>query len=133
MSDILKSLEVADTGTLEVMDNTGMQPLVVNGVPVTIEGFGPGSEQYAKAQAMIDSAAQARTFAALRGKASKDNGAEARNLQARKLAMCTHRINGLGEINPLDVYTNPKLGYITNQFAKYIEDWGNFSPVSSKS
>ena len=126
----LSAFEASDTAVLEVL-NQKEEPLMVDGQPVTIELYGPGSTQYAKAQAKIDSASQARAFAAIRGKVAKDGPDEARRLQAEKLAACTAKINNF-PVTPLDLYSNPKLGYITNQVAKFVEDWSAFLAPSSK-
>jgi len=127
----LTAFEAADTGILEVQNQKDDGPLLFNGQPVTIELYGPGSEQYAKAQSKVESASQARLFAAARGKA-KDAAAEARKDQIDKLVACTKAINNF----PLpggaaSLYQNRKLGYITHQVSRYLEDWGNFlSPVA---
>ena len=126
----LSAFEASDTAVLEVL-NQKEEPMLVNGQPVTIELYGPGSTQYAKAQAKIDSASQARAFAAIRGKVAKDGPDEARRLQAEKLAACTARISNF-PVTPLDLYSNPKLGYITNQVAKFVEDWSAFLSAASK-
>lgn len=126
----LSAFEASDTATLEVL-NQKEEPLLVDGQPVTIELYGPGSTQYAKAQAKIDSASQTRAFAAIRGKVSKDGPEEARKLTAEKLAACTARINNF-PVAPIDLYNNPKLGYITQQVAKFVEDWGAFLAPSTK-
>lgn len=122
--------EAADTGILEVL-NQKEEPLLFNGAPVSIELYGPGSEQYVKAQAKLDSASQARAFAAIRGKVSKDPN-ESRNQTIEKLVAVTKSINNF----PLSggaqaLYANPRLGYITAQVAKFIEDWGNFPSAST--
>ena len=123
--------EASDTATLEVV-NQKDEPLIgANGQPVTIELYGPGSSQYTRAQAKIDTASQTRAFAAIRGKTLKDGPDEARRLQAEKLAACTAKINNF-PVTPLDLYSNPKLGYITNQVAKFVEDWSAFLSAASK-
>jgi hypothetical protein len=128
----LSQFEAADSAVLEVQTAKKDGPLLFDGKPVTIELCGPGSEQYAAAQAKIDSASQARAFAAIRGKVSKDISGENRRLQAEKLAACTKALNNFPiPDGPLALYSNPKLGYITSQVADFIEDWGNFPAASS--
>lgn len=129
----LSQFEASDTGVLEVQNQKDDGPLLFNGQPVTIELYGPGSEQYAKAQAKIESAGQMRLFAAARGKA-KDAAAEARRDQIEKLVACTKAINNFPVPGgAAKLYENRKLGYITNQVSKYLEDWGNFLSPASKS
>lgn len=126
MSFDITALEASDTATLDVNALTG-EPMVVDGVPVTITLYGPGSEQAIKAQAKSDAAEQAKAFAAIRGKPAKDTPDAARLARAERLASCTASINGLA-IAPLDLYRNPKLGYITNQVERFSGDWANFLP-----
>lgn len=66
----LSAFEAAETAVLEVL-NQKEEPLLFNGQPVTIELYGPGSAQYARAQAKVDTASQTRAFAAIRGKVTK--------------------------------------------------------------
>jgi hypothetical protein len=126
----LTQFEAADTGVLEVLDMRE-EPMLVDGKPVTIELYGPGSTQYAKAQAKIDQAGQARVFAAVRGKVAKEGPDEMRRMNAEKLAACTVKINNF-PVAPLDLYANPRLGYITTQVAKFLEDWSHFLSPSAK-
>ena len=127
----LAAFEAPETATLDILDAKGEPLLGEGGKPVSITLYGPGSEQYARAQAKIDAANTSRTFAALRGgKAPKDTTDDQRRLQAQKLADCTASIQNF-PIDPLAIYTNPRLGYITTQAARFIEDWANFLPPSA--
>lgn len=128
----LADLEASETAIMDVLGANG-EPLMNNGAPMQIEGYGPGSTAYAQAQAKIEAAGQARAFAALRGKAPKDND-DAKRLQAEKLAACTKRLINFPEgATPAAIYANPRLGYITTQFATFVEDWGHFLPGRAKS
>lgn len=122
----LSALEASTTAALTVQHPSGM-PLLLNGEPLTITLYGPGSEEYQRAQARIDQAVQARTFAALRGKAQKDDPEDLRRWRAEKLTACTASCSAPG-INVAELYTNPRLGYIANQVEKFVEDWANFLP-----
>lgn len=128
----LSMYEASEFATLNVMDQKEEQ-LTYNGKPVTIDLYGPGSEQYIKAQSKNEKENQARTFAALRGKPLKEGDDEGRKQQARKLVSCTKSINNF----PIpggaeELYSNPRLGYIRDQVAKFIEDWENFPSRSIK-
>ncbi len=123
--------EAADTAILEVM-NQKDEPLLYKGQPVTIEMYGPGTSQYARAQAKIDSASQTRAFAAIRGKQPKDAAEENRRLNAEKLAACTKSVNNFPiKGGALALFQNPKLGYITDQAVKFGNDWVNFPAAST--
>lgn len=120
----LASFEAADTAVLEVTDRQG-EPLLFKGEPVTIELYSPGSSQYLRANHKVATAQQTATFAAIRGKPIKETVEGNMHKQAEKLAACTARVNNF-PVPAFEIYTNPKLGYITNQVAKFIEDWANF-------
>ena len=122
----LAALEAQDTAQLTVQTPAG-DALQINGSPLVLTLYGPGSAEYQRAQARIDQAVQARTFAALRGKAQKDDPAELRRLRAEKLAACTAACSVPG-VDPIDLYNNPRLGYIAAQAEKFVEDWANFLP-----
>lgn len=126
----LAQLEASEVATLEVIGLDG-EPLQGDGGIVTIELYGPGSTEYQRSTSKLESAAQTRAFAALRGKTQADSADVARADLAAKLAACTRAIHHL-PLSAADLYENPKLGYITNQVAKFIEDWGNFLPKQAK-
>lgn len=116
--------EAAETAVLEVTDRKG-DPLLYAGQPVTIELYSPGSSQYLRATHKIATAQQTATFAAIRGKPIKETVEGNIHKQAEKLAACTASVRNF-PVPAFDIYANPKLGYITNQVAKFIEDWANF-------
>jgi hypothetical protein len=124
---ILANFEAADIATLDVQNKKDDGPLMFNGSPVHIHLFGPGSAEFVRAEAKANQAAQARTFAALRGKPMKETPEEARQKNAEKLAACTQSLANFPiEGGALALYNNPKLGYITAQVEKFLSDWGNF-------
>lgn len=123
----LADFEAADTAVLDVQNKKDDGPLLVNGQPVQIVLHSPGSAEYIRAEAKANQAAQARTFAALRGKPVKETPEEARQKNADKLAACTVELRNFPiEGGALALYNNPKLGYITAQVEKFLSDWGNF-------
>lgn len=128
----LSQFEAAETGVLEVLNAKG-EPLLHKGSPVTIEVYGPGSQQFVRAQSKLEQANQARSFAAIRGKAMPNAPEEQRKDIVTKLAACTKTVvNFPIPGGAAALYGNPKLGYITEQVSKYLEDWANFPPASSK-
>lgn len=120
----LAQFEAADTFTLEVMSQKD-EPLLYNGAPVTIEVYGPGTREYQYAHHRLAQANQANAFAAMRGKPVKETVEGNATKLADKLAACTKSVNNF-PVAAQEIYTNPKLGYITAQVAKCIEDWANF-------
>ena len=123
----LADFEASDTAVLDVQNKKDDGPLLVNGQPVQIVLHSPGSADYIRAEAKANQAVQARTFAALRGKAVKSTPEEDRQKNAEKLAACTVELRNFPvEGGALAVYNNPKLGYITAQVDRFLSDWGNF-------
>lgn len=123
----LADFEASDTAVLDVQNKKDDGPLLVNGQPVQIVLHSPGSAEYIRAEAKANQAAQARTFAALRGKPVKETPEEARQKNADKLAACTVELRNFPiDGGALALYNNPKLGYITAQVEKFLSDWGNF-------
>lgn len=121
----LSDFEASDTAWLEIQNIKGDGPLLVNGQPVRFEIRSPGTSEALNAQHKIDTAASAKAFAAVRGKAVKDTVESKFKERADKLAAVTARTENF-PVSPSSVYTNPKLGYITDQVAAFHADWANF-------
>lgn len=121
----LADLEARDTAWLEVQNKKEDGPLLFNGKPVRIEVRSPGTREALSAQHKIEQAQTAKTFAAMRGKPTKETVDDRITASAEKLAAVTASIDGL-PVSPLELYKNPRLGYIADQVAKFHGDWGNF-------
>jgi len=121
----LADFEARDTAWLEIQNIKGDGPLLVNGQPVRFEIRSPGTREALNAQHKIETAASAKAFAAVRGKTVKDTVESKFGERADKLAAVTVRTENF-PVSPTDVYTNPKLGYITEQVAQFHASWENF-------
>ena len=121
----IADFEAADTAWLDVQNKKDDGPLLFNGQPVRIEVRSPGTKEAMSAQHKIDTSNQAKTFAALRGKAVKDTVDGQIEQRADKLAAVTGVIENF-PVTAKELYSNPKLGYITAQVGKFHEDWSNF-------
>lgn len=121
----LADLEARDTAWLEVQNKQDDGPLLFNGQPVRIEIRSPGTREALQAQHKADQARTAATYAAMRGKPVKETieGKIAQNVE--KLVAVTARIENL-PFSPEEIYSNPKLGYITSQVSSFHGDWANF-------
>lgn len=104
-------------------------------LPMMVNVFGPGSKQYAKATA----AQQNRVMDLLKRKGKTDQSAEDKAREnAEFLADCTESFenvdyNGLtGRELALAVYGDREIGFIADQVAKHLGDWGNFTKPSSQ-
>ena len=121
----LADFEARDTAMLEIQNIKGDGPLLVNGQPVRVEIRSPGTREALNAQHKLETATTARTFAAMRGKAVKETVETKQAERAEKLAAVTVRIENF-PVAPHDLYSNPKLGWFTQQVAEFHADFGNF-------
>lgn len=129
----LSAYEAAEIGILSVETPAG-EPMLYAGQPVRFHLYGPGSAQAVSITAKLDAAAQARTFAALRGKANKGAADEQKADQVTKLVACTREVENFPVPGGARaIYENPRLGYITNQVQRFLDDWANFPPQSAQS
>ena len=105
-----------------------------NGVAVTVTCFGPGSKAYQKAQ----SASQNKLIDRMKRKGNIDQTPDEKLAQqAEFLTACTESFEGLtsGALTGPDlfraVYSDPEVGFISEQIAKFIGDWSNFTKAST--
>jgi hypothetical protein len=124
----LSQFETIDLAALTVQTPRG-EDLLVDGKPVVINLYGPGSKQFVNAKYRLDNAVQARSIAMLRGKGSKNAAEESRQQQAEFYAAVTASVENF-PVSPIDIYLNPKLNYITEQVEKFLSDTENFMPAS---
>jgi len=103
--------------------------------PITVNLYGPGSKQYAQAQARQ----QNRLIDKLKRKGKTDQTAEQRvEEQAEFLSGCTASFENLeydqlqGEALAKAVYSDASIGFIAEQVGKQLGDWANFSRASTK-
>lgn len=130
----ISKYELEETATLIVQNAKGDDDLVgADGInPVTIELYGGGSRQMVKAQHKAGNAAQMRIQQLIRGKADKKAAENADAEMVEKLVTCTKAINNF-PIAPADLYANIKLGYITRQVQKFLDEDANFAKAPTSS
>jgi hypothetical protein len=117
--------EARDTAWLEVQNKKDDGPLLFNGTPVRIEVRSPGTREALSSQHKLETAQTTKTFAAMRGKPVRETVDSKIEQSADKLVAVTEKIENF-PVSPKDLYSNPKLGYITEQVAKFHGDWANF-------
>lgn len=129
--DITK-FELEENATLIVQNAKGDDDLIgADGInPVKIVAYSSGTSQAVKALHKVGQQAQLRMQALFRGKVDKKAAEAADAEQVEKLVGFTKEIVNF-PMAPADLYSNPKLGYITRQFAKFIDDDANFAKPSS--
>jgi hypothetical protein len=111
----------------EPTDGTKPQP-----VGVTI--YGPGSKEFQQAQVKVNNSAVQRLQK--RGKFEQTVEGKLKE-QAEYLADITQSFQNLaydgltGRQLALAVYGDPSIGFIGDQVAEHVKEWGNFSGTSS--
>lgn len=128
MADIRK-FSVKPTGRLHLRDASDELMLTDDGKEIAVNVYGPGSKQYAKAQA----AQQNRMVDTLKRKGKSDKTAEQKSVENSEfLADCTESFENLeydgltGVALATAVYSDISIGFISDQVAKFIGEWGNF-------
>jgi hypothetical protein len=125
--------ELGETAVLTVQNAKGDDDLIgADGVnPVKIVLYGSGSPQAVKALHKAGQQQALRMMAVARGKLSKTAAEDAEKEQVEKLAACTKEIINF-PVPAAALYANPKLGFITRQVVKYLDDDSNFTKPSSE-
>ena len=134
----ITQLSVTETAPLHLKDAAGNH-LYSDGKPVRILVYGPGSARYAEVDAR-------QTNRALKrredndGKVAIASPEQRLTEQAEDLAAITVEFENFsyppagdarGEPLFRAVYADPKLGFIANQVAKFVTQWGNFTGASA--
>lgn len=136
----LQTAEAQETSVLPLKDAQGelMHAKDAGGqeLPVTVVVYGPGSDQYQKAQLR----AQRRAMQMFKKKGAK--AADSRTAEERRsddadlLADITVSFGNLtykgleGRALALAIYQNPKLGFIADQVNSHAGDWANFTSAA---
>lgn len=130
----IRTKAVSATGRLHLRDAAEELMYTADGKEVAVNVYGPGSKQYAKAQA----AQQNRAVDMLKRKGKTDQTAEQRRQEnAEFLADCTESFENVeydgltGRALSIAVYSDTSIGFIADQVAKHIGDWANFSKPSA--
>lgn len=133
MTDIRK-FAVTPTARLALRDASDELMLTDDGKEIAVNVYGPGSKQYAKAQA----AQQNRMLDKLKRKGKTDQTAEQKAAEAAEfLTDCTESWENLdydklkGDALSKAVYSDQSIGFIADQVAKFIGDWSSFRQVST--
>ena len=134
----IRKYSVSPTGRLHLRDTADelMYADDARTLPIAVNLYGPGSKQYAKAQA----AQQNRMIDKLKRKGQTAQSAE--QIAAEKsefLSDCTASFENMeydtltGNDLALAVYGDISIGFIADQVAKWMGDWSNFTKASATS
>jgi hypothetical protein len=132
--------KVAETATLDLLDADESPLIGEGGVQCSVTVYGPGSAEYAKAEAKKNNKVMDR----LKRKGKADaTPEEQRAQQADFLADITASFNGFtypsaDPDKPLEgralfraAYMDRGVGFIADQVQAFVGDWGNFSRKSA--
>ena len=128
----ISKFELNDTAVLTVQNARDDDDLIgADGVnPVTIELYGSGSTQMVNALHKSGLRAAARLKQMVHGKVNKREAETADEEEVEKLVAVTKAVNNF-PIPAADLYANPKLGYITRQVKRFLNDDANFTKGSA--
>lgn len=121
----LADFEARDSAWLDVQNKKDDGPLLFNGQPVRVEIRSPGTREALNAQHKLEVANTTRTYAAMRGKTTKETVESKRAERAEKLGAVTVGFENF-PVSPAEVFSNPKMGWLTDQIAAFHGDWANF-------
>ena len=133
----IKKFAVEPTGRLHLRDASDelMYADDKKTKAIAVNLYGPGSKQYAKAQA----AQQNRMIDKLKRKGKTEQSAEQKAIETSEfLSDCTASFENLeydaltGDALAKAVYADQSIGFIADQVAKHIGDWSNFTKASTK-
>lgn len=137
----IRKFGVEETSVVALLGPDDVPMLGEDGKPMTVTVYGPGSKQYARAQA----AQQNRMIDKLKRKGKSDQSAEDKaREQAEFLAGCTKEFspnieypNGdgkslTGEALHKAVYADNSIGFVAEQVGKHLGEWNNFTKGSPK-
>ena len=126
----IRKYAVEPTSKLHLRDANDELMYTDEGKPVAVNLYGPGSKQYARAQAAQNN----RLLDKLKRKGKSDQTAEQRAAESSEfLADCTESFENLESDNLagrelfMAVYADVSIGFVADQVAKYISDWSNFT------
>lgn len=128
----VSQFELEDTATMTVKDARG-EDLIVDGQPVLVEFYSPGSPQGVKALHKSARQGQLRLMRTMRNEIDPQDAVNADREQAEKLAAFTKSISANFPVAPLAIYSNPRLCYWNRQAEEYLGKLANFSKGSTAS
>lgn len=125
--------ENVDSSSFTVLNQKGDE-LLVGGKPVVITMHGAGSKVQVSAERKLNKAAKSVLYAGIGGRAVKNAEDDEFQRAAEYLAACTISVENFPvEGGALEIYKNPRLGYITKQAQRHLADEANFMGSSTQS
>lgn len=129
----LSQYEMADSSVCRIKNMKGDDDFIVEGEPVVVEVYSPGSKPGIRALHKAGLASAARQMRLYRGELDKKDAVMAEEERVAKLAGFTKSISRNFPVAPETIYANPKLNWFTKQIEKHIDKDENFPQGSSGS
>jgi hypothetical protein len=133
MADIRK-FSVAKTARLHLRDANDALMFTDDKTPIAVVVYGPGSKEFAAAQARQQNAMVDK----LKNKGKTQQSAEQKASESAEfLTACTQSWEGMeydaltGDDLSMAVYADRSIGFIADQVSKFMSDWANFKPGST--
>lgn len=130
----IRKFSVSPTARLVLRDASDEVMLTDDGKEIAVNLFGPGSKQFAKAQAQQQARLVKRMSTKGKGELSMEEKATE---SAEFLAACTDSWEHMqyeelaGDALSKVVYADRSIGFISDQVARFVNNWANFKPVST--
>ena len=133
----IKKYAVSPSARLVLVDAKGEPMTNEAGKEVAVNVYGPGSKEFARARASQNN----RMMDKLKAKGKSEQTAEQTAKEtAMFLAECTAGFENMeyddtltGDALAIAIYSDSSIGFITENVNKFIGDWANFLPTSTKS
>jgi hypothetical protein len=126
--------ELDDTSTFTLRNARGDDDLLgTDGKPVTANIYGPGSVQGRKAKFKFNRSRDLRSFRAMRGDYPPNDMENAERERSEKLTAITESLSSNSPYTAAQLFTNPKLCYLHDQFDEQFSKDGNFMKGPSAS
>jgi hypothetical protein len=129
----IRKFAVEPTSKLHLRDANDELMHTDDGNPVCVNLYGPGSKQFARAQAAQNN----RLLDKLKRKGKSEQTAEQRAAESAEfLSDCTDSFEFLeydsltGRALSMAVYSDITIGFLADQVSKHINDWSNFTKPS---
>lgn len=126
----IRKFAVEPTSRLHLRDAADNLMYTDDGHEIAVNLYGPGSKQYAKAQSIQNN----KLIDKLKRKGKSEQSEEQKLAESAEfLAACTASFENLdydglqGNALAIAVYSDISIGFISDQVAKHISDWANFT------
>ena len=125
--------ELADTATLTPKNAAGMDDWMgTDGLPITVEVYGPGSKQGRSAAFKEKRSSDLRMFRGIRNELPGNDAEMQASEKVEKLVAITKAISANCPLTPRELFSNAKFCYVNRQVDEFFGKEGNFMKGPSR-